>query len=255
MTGSLRQALEVECNFSKTVGSVSLCLYIYWVFWKEYLSILCQVGAWVGIRHSFCLSLSVCSVTSLCDPMDCSPPGSSVHGNFQARTLDRLPFPSPGDAASYKTGSHVETWAVFGPHIWDIWKMLCLTGHWGDQVWRWEENFECLHLEHEFSSLSHALPLLFMELSIFTGINNMNFWLMTTFNPCGAFVLSGIDKLQRGFPYPGSHSAALGPVAGGAEQCLGPTIPTAWACTAAWLWLSLGRQALRCPLVISASWH
>ena len=29
--------------------------------------------------------------------MDCSPPGSSVHGILQARTLDWLPFPSPGD--------------------------------------------------------------------------------------------------------------------------------------------------------------
>jgi len=29
--------------------------------------------------------------------MDCSPPGSSVHGIFQARILGRLPFPSPGD--------------------------------------------------------------------------------------------------------------------------------------------------------------
>ena len=25
---------------------------------------------------------------SLCDPMDCSPPGSSVHGIFQARVLE-----------------------------------------------------------------------------------------------------------------------------------------------------------------------
>ena len=31
-------------------------------------------------------------------PMDCSPPGSSVHGIFQARVLQSgLPFPSPGD--------------------------------------------------------------------------------------------------------------------------------------------------------------
>ena len=28
---------------------------------------------------------------------DCSPPGSSVHGIFQARTLEWLPFPTPGD--------------------------------------------------------------------------------------------------------------------------------------------------------------
>ena len=32
-----------------------------------------------------------------CDPMDCSPPGSSVHGILQARILDGLPLPSPGD--------------------------------------------------------------------------------------------------------------------------------------------------------------
>ena len=29
--------------------------------------------------------------------MDCSLPGSSVHGTFQAKYCRRLPFPSPGD--------------------------------------------------------------------------------------------------------------------------------------------------------------
>ena len=29
--------------------------------------------------------------------MDSSPPGSSVHGIFQATILEWLPFPSPGD--------------------------------------------------------------------------------------------------------------------------------------------------------------
>ena len=42
-----------------------------------------------------------CSVAqlclTLCDPMDCSPPGSSVHGIFQARILEQFVFPSPGD--------------------------------------------------------------------------------------------------------------------------------------------------------------
>ena len=28
------------------------------------------------------------SCLTLCDPMDCSPPGSSVHGVFQARVLE-----------------------------------------------------------------------------------------------------------------------------------------------------------------------
>ena len=34
---------------------------------------------------------------ALCDPVDCSPPGSSVYGILQARILDWVAFPSPGD--------------------------------------------------------------------------------------------------------------------------------------------------------------
>ena len=30
------------------------------------------------------------SCQALCDPMDCSPPGSSVHGILQARILERV---------------------------------------------------------------------------------------------------------------------------------------------------------------------
>ena len=41
-----------------------------------------------------CWSLSC---VRLCNPMDCSSPGSSVHGILQARTLEWAAFPSPGD--------------------------------------------------------------------------------------------------------------------------------------------------------------
>ena len=34
------------------------------------------------------------SCPALCDPMDCSPPGSSVHGVLQARILAWVPMPS-----------------------------------------------------------------------------------------------------------------------------------------------------------------
>ena len=33
------------------------------------------------------------------DPIDCSPPGSSVHGISQARNTSGLPFPSPGESS------------------------------------------------------------------------------------------------------------------------------------------------------------
>ena len=36
------------------------------------------------------------SCPTLCDPMDCSLPGSSIHGIFQQEYWSGLPFPSPG---------------------------------------------------------------------------------------------------------------------------------------------------------------
>ena len=43
------------------------------------------------------LCLVTQSCPTLCDPMDCSLPGCSVHGILQARILEWLPFPPPGD--------------------------------------------------------------------------------------------------------------------------------------------------------------
>ena len=37
------------------------------------------------------------SCLTVCDPMDCSLPGSSVLGIFQARILEWVAIPSPGD--------------------------------------------------------------------------------------------------------------------------------------------------------------
>ena len=50
---------------------------------------------------SLIISFPVCPVAqpclTLCDPMDCSLPGSCVHGIFQVRILEQLPFLPPGD--------------------------------------------------------------------------------------------------------------------------------------------------------------
>ena len=42
------------------------------------------------------MKVKVKSCPTLCDPMDCSPPGSSIHGIFKQEYWSRLPFPSPG---------------------------------------------------------------------------------------------------------------------------------------------------------------
>ena len=45
----------------------------------------------IDVRSVWCMSAWSC--LTLCNPMDCSPQGSSVHGIFQARILSGLPFP------------------------------------------------------------------------------------------------------------------------------------------------------------------
>ena len=42
------------------------------------------------------------SCLTLCDPVDCSPPGSSVHGILQARTLERVGMPASRGSESSK---------------------------------------------------------------------------------------------------------------------------------------------------------
>ena len=41
----------------------------------------------------------------LCNPMDCIPPGSSVHGILQARILEWVAMPPPGDLPNPGIGS------------------------------------------------------------------------------------------------------------------------------------------------------
>ena len=56
-------------------------------------------------------SLQLCS--TLCNPMDCSPPGSSVHGMLQARALEWVAMPSsrgssrPRDQTCGSCGSYI----------------------------------------------------------------------------------------------------------------------------------------------------
>ena len=72
-----------------------------------------------------CCSLVTKSCLSLCKPMDCSPPGSSVHGIFQARILEwvailfpgNLPAPgidlaSPATQADSLLLSHLGSWGA-----------------------------------------------------------------------------------------------------------------------------------------------
>ena len=56
--------------------------------WYIYTEGICTLVKWSEVAQS---------CPTLCNPMDYSPLGSSVHEILQARVLEWLPFPSPGD--------------------------------------------------------------------------------------------------------------------------------------------------------------
>ena len=57
------------------------------------------------IYTMLCYAKSLQSCLTLCDPMDCSPPGFSIHAWIsQAEYWSGLPFPSPGDLPNPRIG-------------------------------------------------------------------------------------------------------------------------------------------------------
>ena len=75
----------------------------------------CLVGGWINklwyfqilyIIYYLVLNAYCCPVTqsclTLCEPMDCSPPGSSVHGISQARILQWVQAPERNEQSSHE---------------------------------------------------------------------------------------------------------------------------------------------------------
>ena len=88
---SMRPLLHVICM---------LCCYLSDAFLEQ-----SKFGdGWSFVSHEFtnlnpnqtaCLHAQLCP--ALCNPMVCSPPGSSVCGVFQARILESVAIPTPGE--------------------------------------------------------------------------------------------------------------------------------------------------------------
>ena len=54
---------------------------------------------------------------TLCNPMDCSPPGSSVHGIVQARILERVAISSSRRSSPPGDRTHVSCVSCLGKHL------------------------------------------------------------------------------------------------------------------------------------------
>ena len=68
-----------------------------------------QIDIIIGQYYFYSKVLVAQACVTLCNPMDCSPPGSSVHGIVQARILEWVPFPSPGITTDQKPTMDRET--------------------------------------------------------------------------------------------------------------------------------------------------
>ena len=57
------------------------------------------------VNHVHFKSLQLCS--TLCDPMDCSPPGSSAHGILQVRIMDWVAMPFSRESSQPRDRTHI----------------------------------------------------------------------------------------------------------------------------------------------------
>ena len=66
----------------------------------------------------------------LCDPLDSKPPGSSVHGILQARILEYVAYPSPGDLPDPGIEQGLQHCRqIFFNHLWSTDKATDLYSH------------------------------------------------------------------------------------------------------------------------------
>ena len=92
--------LILRVNYLLTCLLVTSFFFTLWPFFKP----SCQFVSFLEHRLMFSNVLRACmcakslqSCLTLCDLMDCSPPGSSVHGILQGRILEWVAISPPGD--------------------------------------------------------------------------------------------------------------------------------------------------------------
>ena len=87
-------AWQVDCLLSEPLGKLHTHTYVHIIHIYTYICISVYI-------HMCVLFAQLCS--TLCDSMDCSSPGSFVHGILQARILEWIAIPfsrgssQPGD--------------------------------------------------------------------------------------------------------------------------------------------------------------
>ena len=75
------------------------------VSWHLFWLVMSVPSQMLSIFHVNLAYVCLVSCAQLCDPMDCSPPGSSVHGIFQPRILKWVAIPFQGIFLTQRSNS------------------------------------------------------------------------------------------------------------------------------------------------------
>ena len=81
--------------------------------------------SWMYAKSFYVLVHHAQSCLTVCNPMDCSPPGSSVHGNFQARILDCVAILFSRGSSRPRDQNCVSCVSCIAGKFFTSWVMLC----------------------------------------------------------------------------------------------------------------------------------
>ena len=127
-----------------------------------------NAGLWRKWRWSICTSAkSLQSCLTFCDPMNCSLPGSSVHGIFQAKVPEWVAMPTSRGSSQPRDWFHIsyvsciERWVLYHlPHL-------------GSQYVQDSSAKKCYHLSlrgSQYTGLGKESQSLFLFLPLTPGI-------------------------------------------------------------------------------------
>ena len=74
---------------------------------NQFLSLVVFLKYFVSLEYAWVSAKSLQSCPTLCDPMNCSPPGSSVHGILLARILKWVAIPFSRGSSQPRGRTHV----------------------------------------------------------------------------------------------------------------------------------------------------
>ena len=96
---------------NNSITSFNDCKLFHYVVYQFIQPICILLNICVVSTFPNYISMHICLVAkscpTFCDPMDCSPSGSSVHGISQARTLEWVPIPSSMESSGHRDQTYI----------------------------------------------------------------------------------------------------------------------------------------------------